>query len=143
MAFVPRISTSGDTARRTAESLINAIFALRYDVPSPPTMPAVSSPPVTRGTVALNCTRFVSPNAASTIGKSTSLIPLPDQRIADTVSIDEPGSSRLASSTHESGDAPVAVESGEEPLTVLAGLFVWLKLTEEVDDEPWEIDDAI
>ncbi|HEY7738945.1 MAG TPA: hypothetical protein VIC63_07990 [Candidatus Limnocylindria bacterium] len=29
------------------------------------------------------------------------------------------------------------------PLTVLAGLFVWLKLTEEVDDEPWEIDDAI
>jgi hypothetical protein len=29
------------------------------------------------------------------------------------------------------------------PLTVLAGLFVWLKLTEEVDDEPWEIEDAI
>jgi hypothetical protein len=29
------------------------------------------------------------------------------------------------------------------PLTVLAGLFVWLKLTEEVDDEPWGIDDAI
>jgi hypothetical protein len=29
------------------------------------------------------------------------------------------------------------------PLTVLAGLFVWLKLTEEIDDEPWEIDDAI
>lgn len=29
------------------------------------------------------------------------------------------------------------------PLTVLAGLFVWLKLTEELDDEPWEIDDAI
>lgn len=29
------------------------------------------------------------------------------------------------------------------PLTILAGLFVWLKLTEEVDDEPWEIDDAI
>ena len=29
------------------------------------------------------------------------------------------------------------------PLTVLAGLFVWLKLTEDVDDEPWEIDDAI
>jgi hypothetical protein len=29
------------------------------------------------------------------------------------------------------------------PLTVLAGLFVWLKLTEEMDDEPWEIDDAI
>ena len=29
------------------------------------------------------------------------------------------------------------------PLAVLAGLFVWLKLTEEVDDEPWEIDDAI
>ena len=29
------------------------------------------------------------------------------------------------------------------PLTVLAGLFVWLKLTEEIDDEPWEIDDAV
>lgn len=29
------------------------------------------------------------------------------------------------------------------PLTILAGLFVWLKLTEEIDDEPWEIDDAI
>ena len=29
------------------------------------------------------------------------------------------------------------------PLTVLAGLFVWLKLTEEVDEEPWEIEDAI
>ena len=29
------------------------------------------------------------------------------------------------------------------PLTILAGLFVWLKLTEEVDDEPWEIDDAV
>ena len=29
------------------------------------------------------------------------------------------------------------------PLTILAGLFVWLKLTEEMDDEPWEIDDAI
>ena len=29
------------------------------------------------------------------------------------------------------------------PLTILAGLFVWLKLTEEIDEEPWEIDDAI
>ncbi len=29
------------------------------------------------------------------------------------------------------------------PLTILAGLFVWLKLTEEIDDEPWEIDDAV
>lgn len=29
------------------------------------------------------------------------------------------------------------------PLTVLAGLFVWLKLTEETDEEPWEIEDAI
>jgi hypothetical protein len=29
------------------------------------------------------------------------------------------------------------------PLTILAGLFVWLKLTEDIDDEPWEIDDAI
>ena len=29
------------------------------------------------------------------------------------------------------------------PLTVLAGLFVWLKLTEDVDEEPWEIEDAI
>ena len=29
------------------------------------------------------------------------------------------------------------------PLTVLAGLFVWLKLTEEIDEETWEIDDAV
>ena len=29
------------------------------------------------------------------------------------------------------------------PLTVLAGLFVWLKLTEETDDEVMELDDAI
>ena len=29
------------------------------------------------------------------------------------------------------------------PLTVLAGLFVWLKLTEETDDEIMELDDAI
>ncbi len=29
------------------------------------------------------------------------------------------------------------------PLTILAGLFVWLKLTEEIDEEPWEIDDAV
>lgn len=29
------------------------------------------------------------------------------------------------------------------PLTVLAGLFVWLKLTEETDDEEMELDDAI
>lgn len=29
------------------------------------------------------------------------------------------------------------------PLTILAGLFVWLKLTEDIDDEPWEIDDAV
>jgi hypothetical protein len=29
------------------------------------------------------------------------------------------------------------------PLTVLAGLFVWLKLTEETDDEEMELDDTI
>ena len=28
-------------------------------------------------------------------------------------------------------------------LTVLAGLFVWLKLTEEADDEDLEIEDAV
>jgi len=28
-------------------------------------------------------------------------------------------------------------------LTVLAGLFVWLKLTEETDDEALEIDDTV
>jgi hypothetical protein len=29
------------------------------------------------------------------------------------------------------------------PLTILAGLFVWLKLTEETDDEEMELDDTI
>ncbi len=29
------------------------------------------------------------------------------------------------------------------PLTVLAGLFVWLKLTEEGDDDDLEIEDAV
>jgi hypothetical protein len=29
------------------------------------------------------------------------------------------------------------------PLTIRAGLFVWLKLTEETDDEEMELDDAI
>jgi hypothetical protein len=29
------------------------------------------------------------------------------------------------------------------PLTILAGLFVWLKLTEETDEEELEFDDAI
>ena len=29
------------------------------------------------------------------------------------------------------------------PLTIIAGLFVWLKLTEETDDEVMELDDAI
>lgn len=29
------------------------------------------------------------------------------------------------------------------PLTVLAGLFVWLKLTEEADDEDLQIEDAV
>jgi hypothetical protein len=29
------------------------------------------------------------------------------------------------------------------PLTILAGLFVWLKLTEETDDEDLELDDTI
>ena len=29
------------------------------------------------------------------------------------------------------------------PLTILAGLFVWLKLTEETDDEEMELGDAI
>jgi len=29
------------------------------------------------------------------------------------------------------------------PLTILAGLFVWLKLTEETDEEELELEDAI
>jgi hypothetical protein len=29
------------------------------------------------------------------------------------------------------------------PLTILAGLFVWLKLTEEGDEDDLEIDDAV
>lgn len=29
------------------------------------------------------------------------------------------------------------------PLAILAGLFVWLKLTEETDDEELELDDTI
>lgn len=29
------------------------------------------------------------------------------------------------------------------PLTILAGLFVWLKLTEETDEDEMELDDAI
>ncbi len=29
------------------------------------------------------------------------------------------------------------------PLTILAGLFVWLKLTEETDDDEMELDDSI
>ena len=29
------------------------------------------------------------------------------------------------------------------PLTILAGLFVWLKLTEETDDEEMQLDDTI
>jgi hypothetical protein len=29
------------------------------------------------------------------------------------------------------------------PLTILAGLFVWLKLTEETEDEEMELEDAI
>ena len=29
------------------------------------------------------------------------------------------------------------------PLTILAGLFVWLKLTEETDDEEMELDDIV
>ena len=29
------------------------------------------------------------------------------------------------------------------PLTVLAGLFVWLKLTEESDEDDLEIEDAV
>jgi nitric oxide reductase large subunit len=29
------------------------------------------------------------------------------------------------------------------PLTILAGLFVWLKLTEETDDEELELEDTI
>ena len=29
------------------------------------------------------------------------------------------------------------------PLTILAGLFVWLKVTEETDDEVMELDDAL
>jgi membrane protein YdbS with pleckstrin-like domain len=29
------------------------------------------------------------------------------------------------------------------PLTILAGLFVWLKLTEETDEEEMQLDDGI
>ena len=29
------------------------------------------------------------------------------------------------------------------PLTILAGLFVWLKLTEETDEEEMELEDTI
>ena len=29
------------------------------------------------------------------------------------------------------------------PLTILAGLLVWLKLTEETDDEAMELDDVV
>jgi hypothetical protein len=29
------------------------------------------------------------------------------------------------------------------PLAILAGLFVWLKLTEETEDEEMELDDTI
>ncbi len=29
------------------------------------------------------------------------------------------------------------------PLTILAGLFVWLKLTEETEDEEMELEDTI
>lgn len=29
------------------------------------------------------------------------------------------------------------------PLTILAGLFVWLKLTEEVEDDDLEIEDTV
>jgi hypothetical protein len=29
------------------------------------------------------------------------------------------------------------------PLTILAGLFVWLKLTEEAEDEDLEIEDTV
>jgi len=29
------------------------------------------------------------------------------------------------------------------PLTILAGLFVWLKLTEETEDEEMELDDVV
>lgn len=29
------------------------------------------------------------------------------------------------------------------PLTILAGLFVWLKLTEEPDEQEFDLDDAV
>ena len=29
------------------------------------------------------------------------------------------------------------------PLTILAGLFVWLKVTEETEDDVMELDDAV
>jgi hypothetical protein len=66
--------------------------------------------------LALNCSRGDSPNVASTIGRSTSLAPAPDQRITENVRRADPGSSKVASSTHESGEAPVAVESGDAPV---------------------------
>jgi hypothetical protein len=48
-------------------------------------------------------------------------MPDPDHRIAEIVSNTDPGASTLASSTHESGDAPLTVESGDVPVAVEVG----------------------
>src|SRR5438552_3726405 len=96
----------GETASFTSDwPVSSAILPLMYEVPTPPTGPAASALPTIRGMLALNCTRLVIPTDASTMGKSTSLRSAPDHRIADTESDIVPGASRLASSTHESGDA--------------------------------------
>src|SRR5205809_1083997 len=95
------------------------ILPLTYAVPMPPTGP--STLPTTRGTLAPIWTRRVTPYDASTIGKSTSLRSVPDQRIAEIVSDIVPGASRLASSTHDSGDAPFAGPGRE---LLLGGLLL-------------------
>ena len=48
-------------------------------------------------------------------------MPLPDQRIAETVSITDPAGKTVASSIDESGDAPVAVANGDALVVVVVG----------------------
>src|SRR5437588_6829571 len=97
-----------------------------YDVPTPPTGPAASALPTIRGMLALNCTRLVSPTDASTIGKSTSLRSAPDHRIAETVSDIVPGARRLASSSHDSGEALAAGPLAELGSVLLLGGLLFL-----------------
>jgi hypothetical protein len=77
---------------------------------------------------------------------STSLESVPDHRITDTVSNTDPGGSSVASSTHDSGDAPVAIEMGDEPvvgagagveLLLLGGVLFGLFLPGALPLLPW------